>query len=202
MSENPYDEMYDRPGYYWGMQPSRTCYEVLKNRPPVEPLTVLVLGCGEGRNAVFLARNGYEVSAFDLSPKGLEKTERLAHEAGVSIDTFQADINEFRLQTSYDVLFSTGVLHFIRKELRDEIFENYKEHTERNGLNVLSVFVDKPFIPDPPDHEEAAQIWHSGELFTHYHDWKISYCVEEIIACNSGGIPHRHAMNRMVAVHV
>lgn len=38
--------------------------------PPITPLKLLVIGCGEGRNAVFFARNGYEVSAFDLSTKG------------------------------------------------------------------------------------------------------------------------------------
>lgn len=77
--------------------------------------------------------------------------------------------------------------------------ENYKEHTNENGINVFSVFVKKPFIKKAPDGEEKAQRWISGELFTYYHDWEIDYCTEEIFDCNSSGIPHRHATNRIVA---
>ena len=45
----------------------------MKLRPPVKPLKVLDIGCGEGKDAVFLARNGYSVTAFDLSEAGIEK---------------------------------------------------------------------------------------------------------------------------------
>lgn len=194
-----YDEIYDREGYYWGKCPSKTCFEVLKMKPPVESVRLLVLGCGEGRNALFFARNGYEVTAFDISSVGLKKAEKYAEQVGVELETFQADINEFRLEEEYDILFSTGVLHCIPEELREEIFENYKEHTTKDGLNVFSVFVDKPFIEEAPDMEKTAQKWISGELLTYYSDWKIEYCSEEIFDCDSSGVLHRHAVNRMIA---
>ncbi len=54
---NPYDERYNRPGYYWGRNPSASCYRILQLLPPDRPLTLLDIGCGEGRNAVFFARN-------------------------------------------------------------------------------------------------------------------------------------------------
>ena len=41
--------------------------------PPTRPLKVLDIGCGEGKDAVFFARNGYDVTAFDLSKEGIEK---------------------------------------------------------------------------------------------------------------------------------
>ena len=40
-------------------------------KPPEQPLKLLDIGCGEGRNAVFFARNGYNVTAFDISEKGI-----------------------------------------------------------------------------------------------------------------------------------
>ena len=45
----------------------------MKLKPPTKPLKVLDIGCGEGKDAVFLARNGYAVSALDATDKGIEK---------------------------------------------------------------------------------------------------------------------------------
>jgi tellurite methyltransferase len=194
-----YDERYRQPGYYWGRLPSQICYRVLQLLPPDRPLRLLDIGCGEGRNAVFFARNGYRVTAFDTSPEGVEKTKRLAADAGVSIDAFVADINLFRLTEPFDVLFSTGVLQYVPEQRRWELLANYQEHTSRSGLNVFSVFVKKPFIPEAPDAEKTSHKWLSGELMTYYHDWRIEFCTEEIFDCVSSGIPHRHTVNRLIA---
>lgn len=198
-AETIYDEKYSEEGYYWGKKPSSSCFKVLKLKPPVEKLRVIEVGCGEGKNAVFFARNGYDVTAFDLSEEGIKKTKRFASEVDVRLDTFTADINEFRLEENYDIIFSSAALHYIPSNLRDEILSDYKEHTKSGGIHVHSVFVDKPFIEDAPDSEETACKWISGELFTHYSDWKIEFCKEWIFDCESSGIPHKHAMNRLIA---
>lgn len=72
-----YDKRYNTADYYWGITPNTLCYEIMKLRPPVKPLKVLDIGCGEGKDAVFLARNGYLVTAFDLSEAGIEKGKGL-----------------------------------------------------------------------------------------------------------------------------
>ncbi len=197
---NYYRDKYAGEEYYWGVKPSLTCIEVLKYMPPVKPYRLLDIGCGEGRNAVFFARNGYRVTAFDLEEQGLEKTSRLARSAGVEnhLNLFQADINEFRLTEEYDILFSTGTLHYLLEELREEIIHNYKQYTCKGGLHMFSVFVKKPFIPPAPEREETARVWLTGELFTFYYDWKVEWCVEEIFDCNSSGVPHRHAVDRLL----
>ena len=196
---NQYDAKYDQDAYYWGTRPSTMCLEVLKLMPPDRHIRLLDIGCGEGRNAVFFARNGYDVSAFDVSAKGVEKTLKLAERCGVRVNAFQADLLAFRLEDEYDILFSTGVLHYIPPELRAEVFGNYKQFTRPGGLNVFSVFVRKPFIGKAPDSETTAQKWISGELFTHYHDWRIEFCTEQVFDCTSSGVPHQHAVNRMIA---
>lgn len=196
---NPYDQKYDQDAYYWGLHPSHICFEVLKLMPPERPVRLLEIGCGEGRNAVFFARNGYQVMAFDLSAKGVEKTQALAEQVSVPIEVFQADLNDFRLTEAFDVLFSTGVFQYIPPQRRAELLGNYKEFTAPGGLNVFSVFVRKPFIAKPPDADTAAHPWISGELMTHYHDWRILFCTEEVFDCRSSGVPHQHAVNRMIA---
>jgi len=171
----------------------------LKYIPPVKPLKLLDIGCGEGRNAVFFARNGYEVTAFDLAKDGVEKTKKLAEKIGVKVKVFRADINEFRLEDNFDILFSTGTLHYIKNELREEIFKNYKDFTNVDGIHMFTTFVDKPFIPPAPENETNAYKWLSGELFRFYHDWKIELCEEKIFDCMSSGIPHQHAVNCVLA---
>jgi tellurite methyltransferase len=194
-----YNEAYSGAGYYWSKSPSSICFEILRRMPPTRPLKVLDIGCGEGRNAVFLARNGYEVHAFDISENGIGKTKALAAEAGVVVHAFTADLTTYRLEDEYDILFSTGVLHCLPPVIREEWFHHYKQHTMRGGLHVFSVFVEKPFIPPSPDADPNGSPWKSGELLAKYHDWLVEWSAEEVFDCNSSGVPHRHCVNRIIA---
>ena len=194
-----YDERFAGQGYYWGAKPSAICHQVLQLLPPDRTVSLLDIGCGEGRNAVFFAYSGYGVTAFDASAEGAATTERLAKAAQVPISVFQADMNAHRLEQDFDILFSTGVFHLIPRNLRQEVFSHYKRRTTAGGLNVFSLFVRKPFIGKAPDSDPGAEPWFSGELLTLFHDWRIEYCAEEVFDCMSGGIPHQHAVNRMIA---
>ena len=201
-SVTKYDEKYSTDNYYWSVTPGNLCYEIMKLRPPTEPYKVLDIGCGEGKDAVFLARNGYNVTAFDISDQGLSKAKKLAANCNVSVDFFKANICDFELETDYDIIFSSGVFHYIPLKARERIIKNLKSHTKANGINVINVFVGKPFISLPPDAEESelsADDWKSGELFMYYHDWLLRQNEEKIFDCNSGGVPHKHCMDVMIA---
>ncbi|WP_342416724.1 methyltransferase domain-containing protein [Paenibacillus sp. FSL R10-2782] len=194
-----YEEEYKTQEYYWGTEPNKVCYQVLQFMPPNKHIKLLDIGCGEGKDAVFFARNGYDVTAFDVSDAGIEKTKRLAENIGVHVNVFKADILDYRLDTHFDVIFSSGVLHYIKPEFRKEIFKNYKQYTNPNGLHIFNVFVNKPFIAPPPEKEPNSYKWYSGELLTHYHDWFIEDSSEVIFDCNSSGIPHKHTMTKIIA---
>lgn len=194
-----YEEEYKSPDYYWGVEPNTACYEVIRLMPPTKHLRLLDIGCGEGKDSVFFARNGYDVTSIDVSDAGIEKTKRLADKIGVPVKAFKADILDFRLDSNYDILFSSGVLHYIKPDYRNDILNNYKQFTNTNGIHIFNVFVNKPFISPPPEKEPNAYKWHSGELLTHYQDWLIKESSEVIFDCNSSGIPHKHAMTKMIA---
>lgn len=197
-----YDRRYNTEGYYWGLRPNRICYDIMKILPPIKPYRVLDIGCGEGKDAVFFAKCGYAVTAFDISEQGIEKAKRLAEHNQVSVGFFKADIFDYRPDNEYDIIFSSGVLHFLQPAERKELCDSLKEHTADSGVNALNVFVQKPFITRAPDatrDEEKRHPWHSGELFGYYHDWLFHTCKEEIFDCNSGGIPHKHCMDTLIA---
>jgi tellurite methyltransferase len=197
----PYDQVYAGREFYWGKKPSVMCDRVMEIIGPSADfrLKLLDLGCGEGRNAVYFAQHDFEVVGLDLSLPGLEKTRRYAEEIGVHVETIHADIVGYELEDTYDVIFSTGTLHYLPPEVRSQRFQDYKDRTSPNGVNALSVFVKKPFIPRAPDAEATAYSYKSGELMGYYWDWEILYCVEEIFDCMSSGIPHKHAINRIIA---
>lgn len=194
-----YEEEYKTEHYYWGTLPNSACYQVLQRVPPARRLRLLDIGCGEGKDAVFFARNGYDVTAFDVSDAGIEKTKRLADQAGVHVNVFKADILDYRLDTSFDIIFSSGVLHYVKREFRQDLFANYKQFTKEDGMHVFNVFVHKPFIAPPPEKEPNAHKWYSGELLALYHDWLIADSSEIVFECHSSGIPHQHAMATMMA---
>jgi len=54
----------------------------------------LDVACGAGRNALFLATNGYDVTAVDISVVGLDRGRRVATERGLSVDWLYADLDD------------------------------------------------------------------------------------------------------------
>ena len=61
-----YEEKYKDEQYYWGITPNRLCYEIMKLMPPIKPYRVLDIGCGEGKDAVFLAKTKLFLAFFLL----------------------------------------------------------------------------------------------------------------------------------------
>lgn len=88
-----WNHRYGLPGWAYGTEPN----DFLREVAPTLAGPVLCLGEGEGRNAVFLAQRGLEVTAIDLSPRALEKAQQLASERGVRITTQEADLSDFPL---------------------------------------------------------------------------------------------------------
>lgn len=205
LDNNPIDEeivynnRYKNNDYFWGIEPNHSCYEIMKYLPPIKPYRVLDVGCGEGKDAVFFAKNGYNVTAFDITSKGIEKTKKLADANKVNVNTFVANINEFTPQEEYDIVFSSSVLHLVHKNIRVEFLNKLIANTKNGGIHMIQVHVKKPFIEKPPARDESIEVWKSGELFSLYSDHEILYCDEYVFDCNSGGIPHRHCANKIIA---
>lgn len=196
-----YDDVYRKPEFYWGRDPNRMCDQAVESFPAEERRgkKAIDLGCGEGRDVIHLARHGFAAVGVDISRPGLEKAERWAAEEGLRIRTVQAALQDFRLTEEFDLVYSSGTLTYLPPEARRDAFENYKRYTRVGGINVFNVFVEKPFLGVPHDWGADEYFYRSGELLGHYWDWEILSFSELIFDCNSGGVPHRHAMDVMIA---
>jgi 2-polyprenyl-3-methyl-5-hydroxy-6-metoxy-1,4-benzoquinol methylase len=72
---------------------------------------LLDLGSGQGRNAVALAAIGYDVTAVDASPVGVDQAVRTAAERGLTVRGVAADLTEYAITATYDVILIDMVLH-------------------------------------------------------------------------------------------
>ena len=90
-----WDERYSDAEYAYGKIANDFLQQMVTRIPPGR---VLCLAEGEGRNAVFLAQQGYDVVAVDASGVGLKKAQALANECGVKIQTIHADLKDFNIE--------------------------------------------------------------------------------------------------------
>jgi SAM-dependent methyltransferase len=88
-----WDDRFSEPGYAYGDQPNDFLVEACGHFPAGGD--ALSLCEGEGRNAVYLAKLGFRVTAVDFSEVGLAKARALAAQHGVEIDTIVADLADF-----------------------------------------------------------------------------------------------------------
>lgn len=196
---SPYDEMYNKDEYYWGIEPSMLAEQLIALRAGSADTSLLDIGSGEGRDAAYFAKNKFCVDALEISAAGIEKIKKLSIANNITINTIHADMLEYQLSKSYDVIYSCGSLQFIPPDNRRERFAHYKQYTAPNGLNAHLVFVDKPFIALAPDWQANEYFYKSGELAEYYADWEILYYDEQILSCNSMNIPHEHAVCSIIA---
>lgn len=185
--------------------PSLEILELLDRLP--RGARVLDLGCGDGRNAIPLARAGHRVTAVDRSRFALAALRREAARAGWSPDDeeplgmeiVEADVSALCPLDDYDLVIAHGVLHLFPPMDRDALIERMKRHTRPGGWNVIAAFTDR--IAPPPDMApHCLGLLQERELLQHYGDWEVetfqAYTLEDH---HPGGITHIHPLNKIVA---
>ncbi len=193
-----YEKWYECDGYYWGTEPADFCDELIKLCPPSPDKKVLDIGCGEGKDAVYMASKGYSVTAFDVAENGIKKTFRMAKENGVEINAYVDDINTFETDEQFDIVYSTGTIQYLFDENKKAFFDKIERITKKNGFVFFNVFVEKPFLELPPDWDMEEKMWKSGELFSYLPNWKFHKVDEVIFEDDSNGIPHYHCMDTII----
>ncbi len=105
MSAERWNARFGVPEYVYGTEPNAFVREQMHLLPP--GAEIIELGAGEGRNAVFLACQGFHVTAVDYAEAGLEKTRRLAEAQGVKVKTLQTDVTTFQPERTWDAVVAT-----------------------------------------------------------------------------------------------
>ena len=131
-----WDEKFSREGYFYGFEPNlfiASKVELLKEKGKI-----LCLGEGEGRNAVYLASKGFDVTALDASPIGISKALMMAQNRGVQINVQLIDLKHWEPEASYDGIV-TSYLH-LEEPLRTEAFQKAIKTLHSGGYFIGEFF--------------------------------------------------------------
>ena len=93
MERHEWDTRYAGEELVWSSTPNQFLVAEVQG---LRPGKALDLGCGEGRNALWLAEQGWTVTGVDFSTVGLAKAARLAEAGGVNVDWVQSDVLTWR----------------------------------------------------------------------------------------------------------
>ena len=131
-----WNQRYSNETYAYGTEPNDFLVAMLEKLPGGR---VLCLGEGEGRNAVWLAQQGREVTALDASEVGLGKARRLAEARGVEIATVHADLADFAIEPQrWDAIVS--IFCHLPAELRRDVHRRCVEGLRPGGAMLLEAY--------------------------------------------------------------
>jgi len=136
-----WDRRYAADGYLFGKQPNAWLREHASAWKPGD--RVLSVADGEGRNSVWLAAQGLQVDAFDVSGVAVEKARRLAAEHGVSVGFSVADCDSHPWEeAAYDGVAAIFI-QFADPDMRSRIFARAVRALKPGGTLVLQGYTPK-----------------------------------------------------------
>lgn len=132
-----WDSRYKGPEYAYGTEPND--YLVAQMGLIPKGGRVLCLADGEGRNSVFLAEQGFQVTAVELSHEGIQKAKRLAEQRGVTVTFIEEDVNAVEIKPgTWDAIVSI-FLH-LPKKLRQALHAKIVAGLTSNGIYIYEAY--------------------------------------------------------------
>lgn len=127
---------YSESDYFYGTAPN----DFLRNNfGSIQKGKVLCLADGEGRNSVFLAEQGYNVTSVDISSVGVEKTRRLASERGVTVNAIVGDLTDFDLG-NHQWNGVVSIFCHLSSELRRRVHQRVVKSLVSGGVVLLEAY--------------------------------------------------------------
>lgn len=186
-----WNERFSADEYVYGKEPNSFLKEFFEKHSDIFKNPVLMLGDGEGRNGVYLAQQGLDVTSLDYAEKGLEKAKRLADEKNVSIKTILADVNEFDFGENKWGTIVLIYLHLSKIE-RLKLFEKIKKALIPNGIFFVEAFSKEQLNYNSGGPKDFDLLFDKQELeesfrndFNQY-SFKILFSEQKIITLHEG----------------
>lgn len=181
-----------------GAKPS-PLYELIL--PKISPGSFFLdLGCGEGRDSIFMALKGFKVVSVDESSTSIHHLKKFAKENKLNIECCNQKIEDFNIEKNkYSVIGAINSLHFLSKKDGLKVINSIKQNLKKEGYLVLVNFtVEDEFFLQKPD----GCFFEKGELKNIFHKFKpIFYkeSIEDDPGHSGKENPHKHGIVRLIA---
>ena len=195
-----YDEGYTATENFWGNKPAKFVQEAtdMLKQQNINNAVCLDLGCGHGKNSIYLAEKGFKVTAIDVSYYSIKEARKLSN----LVEWKVRDMKKIKCdKDKYDLVILTGSLHCLSTidEIRS-VMDNVKSSTKIGGYNVISVFNNG--VQDLSGHSlkfKPLLLGHD-EYVDLYKDWKIIENSNTVLEDEHphNKIKHKHSITRLL----
>ena len=169
-----WNERYKTKGFIFGTKPLRFLKENIDILPKGK---AFVLAMGEGRNAVYLAQNGFQVEGCDISNVAIEKANKLANKKGLNINAYVADLENYKIKSNYYDLITC--FYYLQRDIIQQI----KKGLKLGGMVIFETYtIDQltlgPKVKCPKNRDYLLK---HNELLDFFKDFRIIYYREIIV---------------------
>lgn len=167
-----WDKKYETEAYIFGKEPVGFLREHIDLLPRGKALDIAM---GEGRNAVFLAKNGFNVDGCDISEIAVKKAMDLAKENNVKVRAFVADLETYKLpQNTYDVI---ACFYYLQRDLVPQL----KEALKPGGMIIYETYTIENLERGFEGPKNKDYLLKPNELLDLFKDFKIIYYRELVL---------------------
>lgn len=173
----PWDERYAASHYIFGTKPNEWL-KAFVDHTKVDSL--LLPGEGEGRNALYAARKGIEITAFDLSQTGMQKALNLTTAAGLSINYQVCEAQHFDSTKQFGAL---GIFYFhLPSDIRRNTMRHLSSFVKPGGWLVLECFAKSQLGRTSGGPSNADMLYSLTDLTEDFREWSmITACEIEVV---------------------
>ena len=194
MSADFWNARYATDAYIFGTAPNVFLASQAGLIRPV--MRALAIADGEGRNGVWLAEQGAQVHAIDVSPFALDKARKLAAARGVAADFELADVLNWDWpDAAYDLVVAIFI-QFAPPPERDRIIAGIRRSLKPGGLLILQGYTPKQIEFGTGGPANPANLYTAALLRTWFGDWDIRHLVEHEDFISEG--THHHGQSALI----
>lgn len=177
-----WNSWYSQGEYVYGTEPNKFFEEEISR---ITPGKVLLLAEGEGRNAVFAAKLGWEVNAVDFSAEGKRKAEELATKNNVRLNYILNDLAEYEPEEQlYD---AAGIFYVhLEKEIRERLIKSTINSLKHNGILIFECFEKEQLQYNSGGPKKAELLYSLEDAVNDFIDLEFKKLSKEKVQLNEG----------------
>jgi SAM-dependent methyltransferase len=165
-----WEDRYNTPDYVFGTEPAQFLRDHRALLTPGQ--TALAVADGEGRNSVFLAECGLQVTALDYAPSAIAKARKLAAARGVSVDFHQADLLQYDWPGQFDMVVGIFI-QFTGPTDRARMFDGMASCLRPGGLMLLHGYTPRQLDYGTGGPPHAENMYTLPLLRDHFAGWDV-----------------------------